>query len=131
MRARSRNISNHSCKRAATGLSESGGSVGMRGSVAFGVQRFRRSAVQRFAFSGSRFAVLFFVAAGRSFVRRSVRRSPLRSSFFVLRSARGAPAMNLETLRKHCLAFPGATEQIQWGADLVFKVGGKMFCVAC
>ncbi len=26
---------------------------------------------------------------------------------------------------------PGATEQIQWGADLVFKVGGKMFCVAC
>lgn len=25
---------------------------------------------------------------------------------------------------------PGATEQIQWGKDLVFKVGGKMFCVA-
>jgi predicted DNA-binding protein (MmcQ/YjbR family) len=39
--------------------------------------------------------------------------------------------MNLETLRKYCLAMPGATEQIQWGADLVFKVGGKMFCVAC
>ena len=39
--------------------------------------------------------------------------------------------MNLETLRRYCLEFPGATEQIQWGADLVFKVGGKMFCVAC
>ena len=39
--------------------------------------------------------------------------------------------MNLERLRKLCLALPGATEQIQWGADLVFKVGGKMFCVAC
>jgi len=26
---------------------------------------------------------------------------------------------------------PGATEQIQWGADVAFKVGGKMFCVAC
>jgi predicted DNA-binding protein (MmcQ/YjbR family) len=39
--------------------------------------------------------------------------------------------MNLEALRKYCLEFPGATEQIQWGADLVFKVGGKMFCVAC
>ena len=39
--------------------------------------------------------------------------------------------MNLEKLRELCLSFPGATEQIQWGADLVFKVGGKMFCVAC
>jgi predicted DNA-binding protein (MmcQ/YjbR family) len=40
-------------------------------------------------------------------------------------------SMNLEKLRAHCLSHPGATEQIQWGADLVFKVGGKMFCVAC
>lgn len=39
--------------------------------------------------------------------------------------------MNLVRLRELCLSFPGATEQIQWGADLVFKVGGKMFCVAC
>jgi predicted DNA-binding protein (MmcQ/YjbR family) len=38
--------------------------------------------------------------------------------------------MTLEKLRKHCMSFPGATEQIQWGADLVFKVGGKMFAVA-
>jgi predicted DNA-binding protein (MmcQ/YjbR family) len=38
--------------------------------------------------------------------------------------------VNLEKLRTHCLSFPGATEQIQWGADLVFKVGGKMFAVA-
>jgi predicted DNA-binding protein (MmcQ/YjbR family) len=39
--------------------------------------------------------------------------------------------MNLPRLRQLCLALPGATEQIQWGTDLVFKVGGKMFCVAC
>lgn len=39
--------------------------------------------------------------------------------------------MNLTRLRELCLSFPGATEQIQWGADLVFKVGGKMFCAAC
>jgi predicted DNA-binding protein (MmcQ/YjbR family) len=39
--------------------------------------------------------------------------------------------MTLTKLREYCLTFPGATEQIQWGADLVFKVGGKMFCVAC
>ena len=39
--------------------------------------------------------------------------------------------MTLPRLRELCLSFPGATERIQWGADLVFKVGGKMFCVAC
>lgn len=37
--------------------------------------------------------------------------------------------MNVDWLRKVCLAFPGASEQIQWGYDLVFKVGGKMFAV--
>jgi predicted DNA-binding protein (MmcQ/YjbR family) len=39
--------------------------------------------------------------------------------------------MTLERFRQLCLKHPGATEQIQWGADLVFKVGGKMFAVAC
>jgi predicted DNA-binding protein (MmcQ/YjbR family) len=37
--------------------------------------------------------------------------------------------MNIEQLRKFCLAFPGATEDIKWGADLCFSVGGKMFTV--
>jgi predicted DNA-binding protein (MmcQ/YjbR family) len=37
--------------------------------------------------------------------------------------------MNIDWLREVCLAFPGATEQIQWGNDLLFKVGGKMFAV--
>jgi predicted DNA-binding protein (MmcQ/YjbR family) len=37
--------------------------------------------------------------------------------------------MDVEQLRKICLAFPGATEQIQWGDDLLFKVGGKMFAI--
>ena len=35
--------------------------------------------------------------------------------------------MNVDWLRELCLSFPGATEQIQWGYDLLFKVGGKMF----
>jgi len=39
--------------------------------------------------------------------------------------------MTLQRVRDICLALPDATEQIQWGKDLVFKVGGKMFCVAC
>src|SRR5258708_37692996 len=37
--------------------------------------------------------------------------------------------MDVDWLRKLCLSFPGATEQIQWGYDLLFKVGGKMFAV--
>jgi len=37
--------------------------------------------------------------------------------------------MNVDRLREVCLSFPGATEQVQWGCDLVFKVGGKMFAV--
>src|SRR5688572_10636082 len=37
--------------------------------------------------------------------------------------------MNIEQLRKFCLAFPGVTEDIKWGNDLCFCVGAKMFCV--
>lgn len=37
--------------------------------------------------------------------------------------------MNIEQLRELCLSFPGVTEQMQWGDDLLFKVGGKMFAV--
>ena len=38
--------------------------------------------------------------------------------------------MNVERFRKLCLSMPGATEHVQWGNDLVFKVGGRMFAVA-
>src|SRR4051812_34208979 len=34
-----------------------------------------------------------------------------------------------EWVRKYCMSLPHATEQVQWGADLVFKIGGKMFAV--
>ena len=37
--------------------------------------------------------------------------------------------MNKDELRSFCLSFPGATEQVQWEYDLLFKVGGKMFLV--
>lgn len=36
---------------------------------------------------------------------------------------------NIEWVRRFCLAMPGATEQVQWRDDLVFKVAGKMFAV--
>jgi predicted DNA-binding protein (MmcQ/YjbR family) len=34
-----------------------------------------------------------------------------------------------ESVRAHCLSFPHATENVQWGNDLVFKIAGKMFAV--
>ena len=37
--------------------------------------------------------------------------------------------MNIEWVRDFCLSLPHTTEHIQWGIDLVFKVGGKMFAV--
>jgi len=38
-------------------------------------------------------------------------------------------ANSVESIRKLCLSFPHATEQVQWGYDLVFKIGGKMFAI--
>ena len=37
--------------------------------------------------------------------------------------------MRYADLKAHMLSLPGATLSIQWGADRVFKVGGKMFAV--
>ena len=37
--------------------------------------------------------------------------------------------MSIDFVREYCLSFPHATESIQWGNDLVMKVGGKMFAV--
>ncbi len=35
--------------------------------------------------------------------------------------------MNTDQIRGYCLAFPEATENLQWGDDLCFKVRGKIF----
>lgn len=37
--------------------------------------------------------------------------------------------MDIEQVHAYCLSFPRVTEQILWGNDLVFKIGGKMFAV--
>jgi len=39
------------------------------------------------------------------------------------------PMNSVESIRKLCMSFPHATEQVQWGYDLVFKIGGKMFAI--
>lgn len=51
----------------------------------------------------------------------------VRSTHDTRREESNETRMTPAKLRKTCLSLPGATEQIQWGKDRVFKVGGKMF----
>jgi len=37
--------------------------------------------------------------------------------------------MDIEQLRQYCLALPAVTEDVKWEHNLVFSIGGKMFCV--
>jgi predicted DNA-binding protein (MmcQ/YjbR family) len=37
--------------------------------------------------------------------------------------------LSVESIRRFCLSFPQATENLQWGDDLCFKVGGKIFAL--
>ena len=37
--------------------------------------------------------------------------------------------MDIDQVHAYCLSFPHVTEEILWGSDLVFKIGGKMFAV--
>jgi predicted DNA-binding protein (MmcQ/YjbR family) len=37
--------------------------------------------------------------------------------------------MDFEKAKALCRTFPGCTEDVKWGADAVFSVGGKMFAV--
>jgi predicted DNA-binding protein (MmcQ/YjbR family) len=37
--------------------------------------------------------------------------------------------MNVDEIRQFCLAFPQATEKLQWGDDLCFKIRGKIFAI--
>ena len=38
--------------------------------------------------------------------------------------------MDLEQIRTYCLSLPHVTERVQWGNDLLFCIGEKMFAVA-
>jgi predicted DNA-binding protein (MmcQ/YjbR family) len=35
--------------------------------------------------------------------------------------------MNIDAIREYCLSFPEATEGLQWGDDLLFRIRGKIF----
>jgi predicted DNA-binding protein (MmcQ/YjbR family) len=36
----------------------------------------------------------------------------------------------IDWVRSFCLSLPHATEDVQWEHDLLFRIAGKMFCVA-
>ncbi len=37
--------------------------------------------------------------------------------------------MNVDDVRRYCKSFSEATENLQWGDDLCFKIGGKIFAI--
>ena len=37
--------------------------------------------------------------------------------------------MDVDSIRHFCLSFPHAKEKLQWGENLCFKVGGKIFAI--
>ena len=37
--------------------------------------------------------------------------------------------MTVDSIRAYCLSFPRATENLQWGEDLCFKIAGKIFSI--
>lgn len=37
--------------------------------------------------------------------------------------------MDIEWIRRHCKNLPHTTEQVQWGNNLVFKIGGKIYAI--
>ena len=38
--------------------------------------------------------------------------------------------MDIESVRSFCLSLPHTDEKVQWGSDLLFRIGEKMFAVA-
>jgi predicted DNA-binding protein (MmcQ/YjbR family) len=39
--------------------------------------------------------------------------------------------MDLERVRAICGKLPGTTQDIQWGDDLLFRIGGKIYLTSC
>lgn len=37
--------------------------------------------------------------------------------------------MKVDAIREFCMSFSGAAENLQWGDDLCFKIGGKIFTI--
>jgi len=53
----------------------------------------------------------------------------MKHSVMAQRSLKPPRGKRGDPLLVFCRSLPGATEDVKWGADLVFSVGGKMFAV--
>jgi predicted DNA-binding protein (MmcQ/YjbR family) len=40
-------------------------------------------------------------------------------------------ASHIDWIREFCLTLPHTTEDVQWGNDLLFRIGNKIYCVTC
>src|SRR5437868_362908 len=60
-----------------------------------------------------------------------IRQGSLRVHFYkaMHKKALHREAMDIGWMRNYCLALPHTTEVVQWGDNLVFKIGGKMYAV--
>jgi predicted DNA-binding protein (MmcQ/YjbR family) len=47
----------------------------------------------------------------------------------LLKLSEAGAAMTVDEIREYCMTFPQATENLQWGDDLCFKIGGKIFAI--
>ncbi|HEY6766349.1 MAG TPA: MmcQ/YjbR family DNA-binding protein [Candidatus Sulfotelmatobacter sp.] len=50
------------------------------------------------------------------------------SAIFAVRGVK-LIVMTVDAIREYCLSFPRATENLQWGDDLCFKIAGKIFAI--
>ena len=53
-----------------------------------------------------------------------------RSVGYICASYIGHMSSYVERVRQFCLSLPATTEKVQWEHDLLFLVGGKMYCIA-
>jgi predicted DNA-binding protein (MmcQ/YjbR family) len=54
----------------------------------------------------------------------------MRDYFLRYNKTNKTSKMNIDEIKNICSGMTGVTEDIKWEHDLVFSIGGKMFCVA-
>jgi predicted DNA-binding protein (MmcQ/YjbR family) len=61
--------------------------------------------------------------------KNTIKRADRNAGEVLEESGRRKDAMKVDEIRKYCLNFPDATENLQWGDDLCFKIRGKIFAI--
>lgn len=55
----------------------------------------------------------------------------MKAFFYIIRRKKVVyfRGMDIDQLRAYCSSLPAVTEDVKWDNDLVFSVGGRMFCM--